>query len=243
MVHQLPVALMHFMKDLCLLNAIDLKILMEQKDLSFERTILSKQVNGDSISRRIETHSTRKALEEVFSISENLAEPQELPITSEIYDLGIAIHKEFDSEKPCISPRLGLTLELFRANQDIIYDSIDDCSRQDEFSILREVRKSEYLRNTIFHLDFLSEKIADKQRLEIEQELADQITELFIEEKTSPDLLNSFFKIIHSKEGIFFEFDEKGNSYQYQNHREKSKFYDSFSTVYSMTVFLMNLLK
>ena len=99
LVHQLPVALMHFMKDLYLLNAIDLKILMEQKDLSFERTILSKQVIfGDSISRRIETNSLRKALEEVFSISENLAEPPELPITSEIYDLGIAIHKKFDSE-------------------------------------------------------------------------------------------------------------------------------------------------
>ena len=214
LVHQLPVALMHFMKDLCLLNAIDLKILKEQKDLSFERTILSKQVIfGDSISRRIETNSLRKALEEVFSISENLAEPPELPITSEIYDLGIAIHKKFDSEKPCISQDSGLTLELFRANQDIIYDSIDDCSRQDEFSVLREVRKSEYIRNTIFHLDFLSEKIADKQRLEIEQELADQITELFIEEKTSPDLLNSFFKIIHSKEGIFL------NSMKKEIHR------------------------
>ena len=60
---------------------------------------------------------------------------------------------------------------------------------------IREVRKSEYIRNTIFHSDirnYFIKKIADKHLLlEIEQELADQITELFIEEKTSPDLLNS----------------------------------------------------
>ena len=122
------------------------------KDLSFERTILSKQVIlVDSISRRIETHSLRKALEEVFQFPKNLAEPPELPITSEIYDLGIAIHKKFDSEKPCISQDSGLTLELFRANQDIIYDSIDDCSRQDEFSILARVR-NQNTRNTIFFI-------------------------------------------------------------------------------------------
>ena len=238
LIHQLPVALMHFISDLCVLNAIDLKILMEHEDLSLERAILSKQiVLGDSISRKIEMTSLREALVEGLSVSENPRKPQEVPISSEIYDLGMAIHQKFDWKTPSLPRISGCLLDSFRANQEVIYRSAHFPKGQDQFSILRKNQKSEFLRNTIFHLDFLSNLIASKQKLEIEQELADQITELFVKEQTSAILLNSFFQVIHSKEESFLNSMRK-QIYKSKKPNRKIKvlrllfhcfFYDLFS--------------